>query len=252
MKFEATGLKTLYLLRSISKESREDSPKLMEKKYHDFIFNYCSSPVFLLFLQFITFWHFLNGHNRYGLWVFQVKYVVHLSLQYAYANTREGGAEASGGVPTLAYITCLKKLSRRICWHFLFFRPCSCAVDSKHKYMGYWPNTCNPTIPFDECQTCIEGTDSVFQIKMFSLFSSGATVSSQLIPAGTGVSDWLDCIMFLLITCLTLWMWEVCAALAFTLTTTSASWLFKFYSPWTFAHFVHLCLIYKLFCPVYP
>lgn len=69
----------------------------------------------------------------------------------------------------------------------LFFHmlagPCSCAVDSVHKYTGYWLNTNNPTIPSDECQTYVlEGhSGSVFQIKTFlSRLSSGTRFSSKL------------------------------------------------------------------------
>lgn len=122
---------------------REDSLKLMEKKRH-------------LWQVFITCFSSLPSFNCFFFWVFWIwswqrrtksfpfKYLVHSLLQYVYANTWwEGAGSSVGGTSGYILPDCKNYPDGFVDTFFfnLLARPCSRAVDSMHKYTGYWLNT---------------------------------------------------------------------------------------------------------------
>ena len=141
------NIPTSKLLRSVSKSRQKGFTKANGKN----MTSYSTEAHHLIFPSFpfgsLTFRYLTN------VVIITDKDSSKLNIWFTHCSWGERGRRERM-VSTRGYITGQRKLSRWICWHFFFYcllatGPCSRAVDSLHKYMGYWLNTNNPSIPSD-------------------------------------------------------------------------------------------------------
>lgn len=149
----------------------------------------------LFFLQCITFWHILNVATADKNYTMSHPSQTSNPLVATICICKQtlvcvsgGGSSKRSGVNFRIYYLTEKTIQMDLLTLFfnLLAGPCSCAVDSMHKYTEYWLNTNNPPIPSDECHTYSD-TGSISQIKI----SQGSCHS--LLSADSVTGDQLDC-----------------------------------------------------------